>query len=145
MKQIIMIALVLSTIATTAFSNTPDEGVNKKVLTSFSRAFSTAQNVNWEIKQQLYKATFKLNGQTIFAYYNGEGQQVAVTRNIAVSQLPLNLASALQGGYNEYWLTDLFEVSTNGETAYYATVETPTTILKADGTSGWVIFKKDKK
>jgi hypothetical protein len=83
----------------------------------------------------------------MFAYFNVDGEQIAVTRNIKLNQLPLSLSSALQEGFKQYWLTDLFEVSANGQTSYYATVQSAThvTILKAEGATNWMVFKKDKK
>jgi hypothetical protein len=146
MKKFIMLALVLTTIAVSAFANMSD-AINQKVLNSFNRSFASAQDVHWELKQGLYKVTFKTAGQEMFAYYNGDGEQVALSRNIRVDQLPLALATELKGGYNTYWLTDLFEVSSNGETTYYATVESSThiTMLKAEGMNGWTTFKKEKR
>lgn len=146
MKKIIMLALVLTTIASTAFSNNTN-AVNQKVLSSFSKAFNNAEDVQWEITKDLYRATFKSGGQIMYAYYNHDGTEVALTRNIFINQLPLNLSAELKKGFAQNWLTELFEVAANGETAYYATIENAThvTILKADGTNGWVVFKKDKK
>jgi len=146
MKKIIMLAIVLTTITASTFANKSDV-VNQKVLNSFNRSFVSAQDVKWELKQGLYKVTFKTAGQEMYAYYSGDGEQVALSRNIRVDQLPLALATKLKSGYDEYWLTNLFEVSANGETTYYANVESAThfTTLKAEGTSGWSTFKKDKK
>lgn len=146
MKRFIMLALVLTFITGSAFSNNTD-AVNQKVLTSFIKQFSKAEEVQWEIRKDLFRAKFKLNGQVIFAYFNNDGERIAISRNITVYQLPLNLASELQNGYDDYWLTELFEVSSNGETAYYATVESAThvTIMKADRANGWSTFKRDKK
>jgi hypothetical protein len=146
MKKIIMLAIVLTTIVGTAFS-TPTDAVNKKVLTSFTQAFRNAENVQWEIRKDLFKATFMLNGEKMFAYYNAIGEQVALSRNLSTSQLPITLSAELKSGYNEYWLTDLFEVVTNGDTSYYATVQSAThiTVLKADSSSGWVTFRKEKR
>ena len=83
----------------------------------------------------------------MFAYYNTDGDQIAVSRNIHIDQLPLSLSMELKEKFNESWLTDLFEVSANGETAYYATVENATTITiyKTEGITGWTTFKKDRR
>lgn len=146
MKKIMMLALVLTTLAGTAFSRNPNE-VNARVLKTFSSDFLHAENVTWEAKKDFCKATFTINGQTMFAYYNENGDQLAVTRNLLVAQLPINLASGLQKDFKEYWLTDLFEVAANGETAYYATIQSARhiVVLRADGASEWRVFKKDKK
>lgn len=141
-----MLALLLTFITGTAFSNNTD-AINRKVLTTFTKTFANAEDVQWEVKKDLFKATFKLQGQTIFAYFNIHGEQVALSRNISVYQLPLNLATQLQKGYNQYWLTQLFEVSTANENAYYAVVESVNyiTTYKANGTNSWTVFKKEKK
>ena len=72
---------------------------------------------------------------------------MAISRNIHIDQLPLSLGAELKSKFSLGWLTELFELSINGETAYYATIECAThvTILKADGTSDWATFKKDKR
>ena len=146
MKRIIMSALLLTTITISSFANNVT-GVSQKAISSFKKSFQTAEVVRWEIKDNLYKVTFKNFDKEMFAYYNVNGEQIAVTRNIHIDQLPLTLAAELKGKYGQGWLTELFEISSNGETAYFATIEssTHTTIYKADGTSGWSTFKKDKR
>lgn len=146
MKKLFMLALTLTIIGSAAFANST-EAINKKVLTSFSKAFLNAEDVRWEVRKDLYKATFRINDETMFAYYNKDGEQLALTRNIKPSQLPLTLYTALKQDYKQYWLTDLFEVYAKGETAYYATVHTSKhkIILKAVGASDWLVFKKDRK
>ena len=146
MKKIIMLAIVLTTITVSAFANNT-YGINQKVLNSFGKSFNHVEDARWETVNNLYKVTFKSAGKEMYAYYNSDGDQVALTRNISLDQLPLTLSSDLREKFAESWLTDLFEISTNGETAYYATIESAThiTILKADGASGWSTFKKDKR
>ena len=146
MKRFFILALVLTVISGTAFSKNIND-VNQKVLTAFNKKFTRAEDVKWEVRKDLYRAEFKLNGQVIFAYFDASGEQVAASRHITVSQLPISLATELQGGYDHYWLTELFEVSARGETIYYATVESPSHIVtyKADRGSSWMVYKKVKK
>ena len=146
MKKIIMLAIVLTTITISAFANNVS-GLNQKVLSSFKKSFQTAEVVRWEVRNNLYKVTFKNFDKEMFAYYNAAGEQVALSRNIHIDQLPLSLSSELKKKFSQGWMTELFEVSSNGETAYYATIECSThiTILKADGTSGWATFQKEKR
>lgn len=145
MKRFIMLALVLTFITGTSFSN--EIIGNPKVLTSFNKKFHKAQDVKWEVRKDLFRAQFKLNGQVIFAYFNASGEQVAVSRNITIYQLPINLATDLQEGFNQYWLTELFEINTDGNTTYYATIESATHItqLKAESGYNWVVSRKDRK
>ena len=146
MKKFIMLAVVLTTITISSFANITSD-INKKAISTFNKSFSYAEDVRWEVKNNIYKVTFKSNGKEMYAYYNGEGDQIAVTRHIHIEQLPLAVAAELKSKYQDSWLTELFEISSNGETAYFATLESAThiTVLKADGTSGWSTFKKDKR
>lgn len=146
MKKIIMIALVLSTLTISSFANAIT-GINEKAQTSFSKSFRHAADVRWEVKDNLYKVTFTTGGKVMFAYYNVDGDQVALSRNLHIEQLPLSLSTDLTSKFENSWITGLFEVSVNNETTYYATLEsaTHTITLKANGTSGWTTFKKEKK
>jgi hypothetical protein len=146
MKKIIILSLMLTTIISTSFARDSDN-INKQVMTSFTKAYSHATDVKWETQKDFIKATFTQDGQTFFAYYKQNGDLIAITRNMAVLNLPINLSSALKNKlHNDYWLTALFEVASNGETAYYATITNAdySVILKADG-SEWVVFKKEKR
>ena len=146
MKRIIMLAVMLTTITISSFASNIS-GVNQKVQNSFNRSFKNSEVVRWELKNNLYKITFKNFDKEMFAYYNADGDQVAVSRNIHIDQLPLALGAELKSRFSQGWLTELFEISSNGETAYYATLECAThiTVLKADGMSGWATFKKEKR
>jgi hypothetical protein len=146
MKKIIMLAVVLTTITLSSFAGNVYT-INKKAVSTFNKTYQYAEDVRWELRDNLYKVSFKSNGSAMFAYYNADGEQVAITRNIHSNQLPITLSNELKGYFNDSWVTELFEVSSNGETAYYATVENAThiTVLKAEGTSGWSLFKKDKR
>jgi hypothetical protein len=146
MKKIIISALMLIIITGTAFSRDKDV-ISNEVLSSFNKTFNNAKEVKWEAQKDFVKVTFVIDGQTMFAYYNANGEQMALTRNIPTSQLPINLGSSLRERFTESWLTSLFEFSGEGTTVYYATIQDAThiTVLKSDGTSNWIVYKKDKR
>lgn len=128
-----------------SFARTGEE-VSEQVLQSFNREFAGAQDVNWEISKTMQKATFKLNGQTMFAYYEEHGELLALTRNITSSQLPVTLLSNLKKNYSDFWITDLFEISSEGNTQYFLTIQSAdqTVVLKSDNAFGWMTYKKVK-
>ncbi len=98
-------------------------------------------------KNNFLKATFSLNGQILTAYYFSNGDLQAVVRNITSDQLPINLLTSLRKDYSEYWITDLFEMSSDGKTTYYVTIENSDKkiVLKSDDLSSWEIYSKEKK
>jgi hypothetical protein len=145
MKKIIMLALVLITVATTAFSLDPIN-VNNLVLQSFNKEFKKAVNIEWAVNKDFVRAKFTMDEQIMYAYFTENGELMAVTRNITVEQLPVNLAAKLKSKYSDHYLADLFEVSKDGETTYYATVSDAkcSIILQSVSNDDWHQYKKQK-
>lgn len=144
-KTILSVALLIS-IGVSSFANNT-EGVNQKVTSSFVKDFNNAKDVKWENGKEFSKVTFTLNGQVMFAYYAANGEKLAMSRNIVSSQLPINLLTDLKKNYNEYWISDLFEMAAGNETSYYVTLENADTklVLKSSDAANWDVFKKEKK
>jgi hypothetical protein len=145
-KSIIMSALSLVLLISSAFANNFD-GVSDKALQAFKKEFSTASDVNWQITKHYVKATFSLNSQVLFAYYSPEGERLAVMRNITSAQLPLTLFTSLKKSHADYWISDLFEVTSENEVAYYVTLENADQkiTLRSWSSSGWEVYKKKEK
>jgi len=59
----------------------------------------------------------------------------------------MSLSTGLKNNFKDAWITDLFEIASNGETTYYVTLEgaESTVVLKSAGVAGWEQFKKEKK
>lgn len=146
MKKIMMVLALVLTIGT-SFAFTGEEAVNKQALSAFKKEFAGATDAAWTVGKNFYKVTFSLNDQKLFAYYNNQGDFLAVTRNISSLQLPLNLQTNLKKSYCNCWITDLFEVSNTDGTNYYVTLENADTkiVLKSANGSDWSIYQKSKK
>lgn len=115
-------------------------------MNSFNSAFRNASDVQWKDCGGYYKADFSLNGQYVTAFYDQNASLMAVTRNISPVQLPVTLQTSLKKDYENYWVSDLFEVSNENGTSYYITVENgeTKTILKSFGNT-WLTYKKQQK
>jgi hypothetical protein len=147
-KFLLSIATVLMMGVSAFAANKNDDGVtNEHAVRAFKKDFATASNIVWEQKENFAKATFSLNGQVLFAYYNNNGELQAVVRNIKSDQLPINLLATLKRDYTDCWITDLFEVASDDQTNYYVTLETgeKKIVLKSQGSDGWGVFSKEKK
>ena len=94
-KIILMLAITLSSFA--AFAG--EENVNTKVLNAFSREFAGAKDVKWTANKTFYKASFFFNGQYVYAFYQLDGEMMAITRNISSLDLPVKLQTNLKKGY----------------------------------------------
>lgn len=141
-KMILTLAIALSTLS--AFAG--EEDVNPKVLDAFKSEFTTAKEVDWTVSEEYYKAAFTYNNKRVFAYYNADGELLALTHYMSPNDLPLILLNSLKKNYSDYWISDLFEVAKPEGTVYYVTLEDAETklVLKASG-SGWTSHKKFKK
>lgn len=145
MKSLFILILALSAFSLTSNAT---EVVSAKVLKSFQSTFTQATEAEWTITENYYKVQFLLNGQTISAFYNEEGKLITATRNISSLQLPIILQTELKKEYNNYWITDLFEMSSDYGAEYYLTLEDADnkTILKSSaGSNSWTVYLKLRK
>jgi hypothetical protein len=149
-KIIIMKSLLIAfTILASSFTQptfASEPIVTPTVLKTFETTFANAKDVSWTAGDQMFKAQFEYNGQVVTAYFSSVGNLVAVTRNITSHQLPLTLQAELKKGHENAWITNLFEVTNDEGTSYYATIETAENkvVLKSNGQS-WSNYSKSKK
>ena len=143
MKKLIIAAAMF--VSLSAFAG--KEKVNEKVLHAFNTEFVNAQEVEWTISSDYFKASFGMNGQRVSAFYNTDGELMGLTRNIPSSQLPVRLQTSLSKEYSKYWISDLFEVSNNDGTSYYLTLENGNNkvVLKSSAGTNWSTYKKARK
>ncbi|GGB09684.1 hypothetical protein [Puia dinghuensis] len=140
--------MLMMGVSISAFAGKNDGGtINQSAVKSFKKDFSGASNIVWEQKDNYSKATFSLNGQILYAYYNNNGDLQAVVRNITSDLLPINLLASMKKDYGDCWITDLFEIASDDQTTYYVTLENSDKkiVLKSQGTEFWEEYKREKK
>jgi len=141
--MIITLAIAFSSLG--AFAN--DENVSSKVLNAFTTDFQTATEIQWTTAADYYMATFVYNDKHLYAYYDKEGALIGLTRYLSPADLSMNLQMSLKKNYNNYWISDLFEVAKNDITTYYITIENADSrvVLKSSDSTTWSVFEKTKK
>jgi|SRR3954466_15197124 hypothetical protein len=147
MKRLVLtFAIALSFIGFSSFKNVDDSIAPDAAVKSFKSAFKSATEVSWSVTENLYKANFSLNGQYVSAFYNEEGQMIALTKNLSSLELPIVLQAKLKKNYDGYWISDLIEVAREEGTTYYITLENADTklVLKSSGLD-WSNYKKQRK
>lgn len=145
MKPLFILSLMFSLFFTT--TAIAKDGKNSAAQQSFNTTFTNAAEVKWTVSDGLHKVSFSLNGQHAAAFYNEEGELLATTRNITSLQLPIILQASLKKEHNEFWISDLFEIVTEGSTEYYVTLENADQklILKASPNTVWTKHQKARK
>lgn len=121
--------------------------VSPAVLQSFKTEFVNATEIKWSESNNIYKAEFYYAAQYVAAYFDENGEMIAVTKNISSHELPLSLQKSLKKFYTNYWITNLFELTDASGTNYYLTVENADTriTLKSNSTYGWSVYLKSNK
>lgn len=139
--------MTLAIAVSSLFAFAGEENVNKDVLNAFNKEFTGAREVKWTVNTDFYRVAFLFNNQYISAFYNSNGELLAMTRNLSILNLPLKLQAALRNNYSEYWISDLFEISNEEGTNYYITMENAEgkVVLKSDSNTEWNVFKKMSK
>jgi hypothetical protein len=147
MKKMILSLAAVMMMGFSVFANGKNDVVTQQARDAFKKDFATASDIRWEQTNSFLKATFSMDGQVLTAYYFSNGDLQAVVRNISSDQLPLNLLTSLRRDYTAFWITDLFEISSDNQTTYYVTIENSDKkiVLKSDDLSSWEVYSKERK
>jgi len=125
MKKIFLAALLVSGL-TSAFATTgkdDSKSINKVATTSFNSTFNQARNVSWTESTRFSIATFIMNNKIMYAYYDLQGKYIGTIHNLSTTELPESLSASLKKQYAKYWVSELFELTSDQDSAYYVRVE----------------------
>jgi hypothetical protein len=108
--------------------------------------FSQVELLDTKTDANYTRFTFKMSGMILSAFYSNQGELLAVTHNITSTQLPITLLMQVKGDYANYWISDLFELSSHGQSNYYITLENAEkTITLRSSDNNWEVFSKTTK
>jgi hypothetical protein len=146
-KKIAMLTTALILTFAASFASGTNKEIPNTIKNDFSRHFAAAKNVNWEKENDYYKASFAIQGSTLFVYYSSDDDFIGIAHNITSDKLPMMLQASLKMNYPGYWITDLVEYSVRHEPGYSIKLENAdqSIILKSDNLSNWYVYKKLKK
>ena len=146
-KKIALAAAMLLTIGIASSFANPTDGGNDAATASFHKDFKKAEVMEKKTGKTYTRFTFKLNDMILFAFYDENGQLLAVTRNIKSSQLPIQLLMQVKKDYGNYWITDLFEFTGDGNSNYYITMENADSriTLRSYDSGAWQVYDRKAK
>ena len=133
------------TVAASAFAG--DEKIDQRVIKAFEKEFFAAQHATWSVNKNVYQVTFDYYDKTISAYYDKKGSLLGVIRHMLTTDLAYYLQKELKEYFNDYWVTNLFELSNESGTSYYVTLQNAegTLILSSKEQNSWEVFNQNKK
>lgn len=123
------------------------EPITPTVLASFKSTYASAQEVNWTVVDNTYKAFFKLDGKYATAYYAPDGSWIGTSRSIPVTELSSKLKFNLRKELKRAWISDLIILSTNEGDVYFATIESADAkkIVKSENGRKWSDYQTFEK
>ena len=145
MKRTLYLALISFLFSFNSFAN--DGTISVTVQESFNKSFKNATEVKWSTVNSYYKADFTFNGQQVSAFFDTEGKLIAVARHLLSTSLPVTLQADLKKDYENYWISDLFEINDDLGTSYFVTLQNGdvTLMLKASSGGSWTEYRKITK
>ena len=136
MKQIF---LAIATLFISYLGYAHEVKVDPRVEQAFHREFGTVE-ANWIQGSGFYRVEFKFNDHYVNAFYSMDAELLGLTRNITVFDLPVNLQVGLKRSFDQFWVSDLFEVTKSNNPGYYITLKGSgvTLVLRALPGGDWV-------
>lgn len=141
-----LLFLMIMTLALGTARGAAPDPISRVVLESFQNNFRNVDEVSWAEGKYFFKAEFQFNGQYVNAFFTKNGYLAATSKNLRFTELPLQLQLDLKGSYTGYWISDLFELTREGSTSYYITLENADQkiVLESFG-NDWSLFNKSSK
>jgi hypothetical protein len=117
-KMFVLLAAVMITGA--AFANP----ISEKAKATFAKEFKDAEYTEWKgINNGLYVVTFKINNESLTAWFTEEGKIEALQRNITADKATLLASRAIINLSSQATVTALVEVTQNGDLYYLVKTE----------------------
>ena len=123
--------------------------VSARVQAAFQKEFATATNVSWEVlkNEDIYHASFIYGSEVMEAYYSGDGDMIAIARQVSPERLPLLVSKAVKENFGKYSVKSASEYMSADNTSYIVTLENEkSTVIARIYNSGLAeVLKKSKK
>ena len=132
MKKLFITAAIATLFSATVFA----DGTNKKahtvtvsytVVNKFAADFPNAKDITWTVNNNFQRADFVLEDVKTSAFYNLQGEFVAITEDVTAKAVPAAAAKEITEQYNGYTVDHVIVLQNNTEfnpeaeeTAYFA-------------------------
>ena len=138
MKKLFITAAIATLFSASVFADGTKKSnttvnVSYTVLDQFNTDFADAKNVSWTVNKNFQKADFVTDGTKKTAFYNLQGQFVALTQNADLKAIPAKANQEIAEQYKGYAVKEVIvlqsnpEVNTDAdETAYFVDLKSDT-------------------
>jgi hypothetical protein len=104
MKKLFITAVIAIAVSASAFA--APITVNSRIASRFSEDFADATKVEWKTTDSYAKASFVLDGKTIEAFYNLQGELIGTSKGIALSAISKKVQAVIAKKYAGYTIKE---------------------------------------
>ncbi|BAV05608.1 hypothetical protein SAMN05421788_108247 [Filimonas lacunae] len=140
MKKLLIATLLLMVVTATAFA-----AGNAKVEAIFKIAYPGATHVHFKTVGELVSVSFDYEAHHMQAFYDAEGEQVAVSKHIDFNSLPMRGQATIKAKYPTHTTVEIIEMESQEEGVcfYVALLDgVEKTILRVSSSGREVTFFK---
>jgi hypothetical protein len=121
MKTILVAAvLAITSLSVSANNSFSQKKVSSAVIQNFQEEFGNVKDVTWEpAADNMLRATFTKDGETISAFYNPQGEHLAITTNVLPAELPAKVKHALAEKVKEGTISEAIRYNDDDQGAYF--------------------------
>jgi len=101
----------------------PADKVPSVVLNTVQAKFGNAAKIEWEKKNNLYEAEFKMDSIDYSVYIDPAGKLVMQKQDVKKNELPAALSTVIRTEYNDYKIDDVEKVVKDGVIYYQVELE----------------------
>lgn len=123
MKNLKIAALLLVATATVSAQDLKMDEVPATLQNTFSKSFSNTNDVEWEKKGDHFKVEFEINKMDHDIWYDGDGNVMKSKMEIAESDLPSAIATAVKNEYADYKIDSVEVYEQEGTKSYKIEIE----------------------
>ena len=138
MKKLFITAAIATMFSASVFADgtkkaSTTANVSYSVLNNFSNDFADAKNVTWTVNRNFQKADFIANNIKMTAFYNLQGEFVALTTDVDAKAIPAKAQAQIADKYKGYKVNEVIVLQNNtelnpaaDETAYFVDLKSDT-------------------
>lgn len=131
MKILMTAALLCFSTASICAQDLSKNEVPSNLQSLFTATYANSRDVEWEKKGNHYKVEFEVNNRDHDLWYDADGTIIKSKIEIAESDLPAEVATALKNKYADYKVDSVEVREENGEKTYEIEID-----------KGWTLERK---
>lgn len=119
MKKILFLVCLVTVLSAKSFAGAKNDGKDAEVSyfaeNNFLNKYYAAESVKWTVTSNFQKAVFTLDGKTMSAFFDRNGEYIATTQYVEAKKIPAVGQKRLTKLYGDYKVNEVVRYDFDGE------------------------------